>query len=172
MNLFSDLKIPSDQLSENYKRILHESYSGVRKVINYWANDFIDRDKKFVKEFQTTFNSSFWELYCYAVIKELGWDVDFSYYAPDFVIKENESCKVAIECTITNPPKGGLEESNISEKLDYTMDIDTSVDLSTIRLSNSINSKLKWFRNNESKIDILDKPFILAIAPFDQPNWY
>jgi hypothetical protein len=38
-------------------------------VLTDWARGFIDRDGKFVKEFQTTFNSCFWELYVYAVLK-------------------------------------------------------------------------------------------------------
>lgn len=31
---------------------------------------FEDRDGKFVKEFQTTFNSSFWELYLFACLRD------------------------------------------------------------------------------------------------------
>lgn len=45
----------------------------------------MDRDSKFVQEVQTTYNFGFWELYLFAVFKELGIAVDFSHAAPDFV---------------------------------------------------------------------------------------
>jgi hypothetical protein len=59
--------------------------AGVREVVSGWADGFADRDGKFVEEFQMTYNSSFWELYLFAVLKHLGIKVDFSYEAPDFV---------------------------------------------------------------------------------------
>jgi len=57
----------------------------VRAVLTQWAEGFDDRDGKFVREFQTTYNSSFWELYLFAVLKHLGIEVDLSFKAPDFV---------------------------------------------------------------------------------------
>lgn len=35
-------------------------------VLPGWPTDFEDRDGKFVTEFRTTFNSSFWEFYLHA----------------------------------------------------------------------------------------------------------
>ena len=55
-------------------------------VLNEWARGFKDRDGKFVKEFQTTFDSSFWELYLFAVMKQFQLEVDFSFTSPDFFI--------------------------------------------------------------------------------------
>ena len=55
-------------------------------VLNEWASGFRDRDGKFVKEFQTTFDSSFWELYLFAVLKHFGLHVDFSVSSPDFLV--------------------------------------------------------------------------------------
>ncbi|WP_232925945.1 hypothetical protein, partial [Pseudomonas syringae] len=37
---------------------------------------FPDRNNKFVKEFQTTFNSIFWEVYLYMAFREYGFSLD------------------------------------------------------------------------------------------------
>ena len=37
-----------------------------REELQRWLDGFPDRDNKFVREFQTTFNSSFWEIYLHA----------------------------------------------------------------------------------------------------------
>jgi hypothetical protein len=58
----------------------HPNFEGLWKernpwnecVIADWAMGFQDRDNKFVKEFQTTFNSSFWELYLFACLKQVS----------------------------------------------------------------------------------------------------
>jgi hypothetical protein len=63
-------------------------------VLNEWARGFKDRDGKFVKEFQTTFDSSFWELYLFAVMKQLQLEVDFSFTSPDFVITNHGGINV------------------------------------------------------------------------------
>src|SRR5262245_51188251 len=55
-----------------------------RKVLGYWARDFIDRDGKFVHEFQTTFWASLWELYLFAVFKDLGCHISLDHPSPDF----------------------------------------------------------------------------------------
>ena len=46
-------------------------------MLRDWSRGFVDRDGKFVKEFQATFESSLWELYVHAYIRELGGVVDF-----------------------------------------------------------------------------------------------
>lgn len=45
----------------NFKNVLHPSMTAEREVLGRWIAGFPDRDNKFAKEFQTTFNSSFWE---------------------------------------------------------------------------------------------------------------
>jgi hypothetical protein len=61
-------------------------YLPERRVLEEWAKGFIDRDGKFVNEFQTTFESSMWELYLNAYLRELGATLNFSHHAPDFVV--------------------------------------------------------------------------------------
>jgi hypothetical protein len=53
-----------------------------RRVISEWSEGFQDRDGKFCIEFQTTFNSSFWELYLHACFRELGFGIEFPERCP------------------------------------------------------------------------------------------
>jgi hypothetical protein len=62
MELFRPL-VPRGELHPNFVNTLRAPSASVRNVLMEWARDFPDRDGKFVKEFQTTYNSSFWELY-------------------------------------------------------------------------------------------------------------
>ncbi len=85
MDLFTPC-VPADRLHPNFKHVAFEAAAEDRAVLNAWADGFVDRDGKFVVEFQTTFNSSFWELYLFAVLKELRQNVDMSVSAPDFSV--------------------------------------------------------------------------------------
>ncbi|PID48022.1 MAG: hypothetical protein CR967_01805, partial [Proteobacteria bacterium] len=72
MNLFEPTVDESRQ-HVNFKNIIkHNSqlYHAIDKkrekekeILQSWCKGFPDRDNKFVKEFQTTFNPSFWEIY-------------------------------------------------------------------------------------------------------------
>lgn len=98
MDLFTPV---TDQakLHPNFRATLAPSSASVRAVLTDWASGFVDRDGKFVYEFQTTYNSSFWELYLFAVLKQLQIRVDFSYPSPDFVAAD---LPLAIEATIAS----------------------------------------------------------------------
>src|ERR1700721_451910 len=84
MDLFKPV-ISQEKLHYNFNMTIKPNAAGVREVLSGWADGFIDRDGKFIEEFQTTYNSSFWELYLFAVLKHLGIKADFSHAAPDFV---------------------------------------------------------------------------------------
>jgi len=98
MRLF-DLIVDEDRLHPNFRALLTLGNGFNLDVLNDWARGFIDRDRKFVQEFQTTFNSSFWELYVYAVLKKCGMEVDFSQVSPDFCVPALE---LNIEATIAS----------------------------------------------------------------------
>lgn len=62
VNLFEDL-VPDNEQHPNYKNTKNDQY--LIYELNKWADKlFVERDgkKKFIKEFQTEFNSCFWEL--------------------------------------------------------------------------------------------------------------
>lgn len=78
--------VPESAWHPNFRAMMLQGNGYTWEVVNDWARGFVDRDGKFVREFQTTFNSSFWELYVYAVLKKYGLAIDFSHARPDFNI--------------------------------------------------------------------------------------
>jgi len=136
-------------------------------VLQDWGRGFQDRDGKFVKEFQTSFEPSFWELYLYAVLKHYHLIVDFQHSRPDFVVTNPE--EFTIEATVAlndarTAPAHSPSPSDIPE------DLNSFNEEAIIRLSNSFSAKLEKFRNSYSALPhVASTPFVLAIAPFDRP---
>ncbi len=166
------LKLAENDLHPNFMQVYREKLPYLREVINTWAIGFEDRDGKFVKEFQSTFNSSFWELYIFAVLKKLKHKVDFSKYRPDFVIKDSN---FVIEATTANHAQNMQPEwertYSLKEVEEWSKE--KTVNNATIRIANSFVSKSRWYLNNVEKLDhIKDKSFVLAIAPFDSPYFF
>ena len=59
-----------------------------REIIEQWAEGFQDRDGKILKEFQTSFHSTFWEFYIFQLLKDMGLkdNIDFSKNKPDLFV--------------------------------------------------------------------------------------
>ena len=66
MDLFTPI-VKEKRLHPLFKRVIQDkTYKPAIAVINEWSNGLLGRKgeaEKFIKEFQTTFNSSLWELY-------------------------------------------------------------------------------------------------------------
>jgi hypothetical protein len=165
LNLFAPV-VTEDEMHPNFRNILrtHNGYS--MDVLQDWARGFVDRDGKFVKEFQTTFNSSFWELYLFAMLKKYGMQVDFSKARPDFCIP---SLGFNLEATIASNAQGVTPEfarlgSAPPNELN-TFNLQTIV-----RLSNSFAAKSRKYIESYAKLDhVKERAFVLATASFDQP---
>lgn len=170
MNLF-DPVVTEDKQHKNFISIVNISKESDRIELLRWYKGFPDRDNKFVKEFQTTFNSSFWEIYLYALFKELNFNMDWSYPSPDFLIKcKNQN--IVVEVTIAAAASGKTPEweKNLLSRIPTKFRAMNKE--SIIRLSNSISSKYKKYKNTYSKLShVNSNPFILAIAPFEQPHF-
>jgi hypothetical protein len=137
-------------------------------VLMDWARGFEDRDGKFVKEFQTTFNSSFWELYVFAVLKSRGLKVDFSYPSPDFVISDHGGLN--IEAAVALHAQGGTPE-HMRANVTIPEDLNELNRDAILRLSNSISTKRREFEETYSMLHhVKDRPFVLAVAAFDRPH--
>lgn len=135
-------------------------------VLTDWAQGFLDRDGKFVTEFQTTFNSSFWELYLHAVLKKYEMVVDFTRTRPDFFLPGQG---FNIEATVASNAQGALPEHS---RLGMTPppDLNAFNLQSIIRLSNSVAAKRRKYLASYATLDhVRDRPFVLAVANFDQP---
>ncbi|CAI3922980.1 hypothetical protein [Commensalibacter communis] len=160
------------------QKLWHYNFQQIYKIANgfecdvllNWAKGFKDRDGKFVKEFQTTFNSSFWELYIFAVLKQLGLSNDFSYAFPDFIVqgKQNFTVEAVIASNAQNTP-AAYEHDTPRPELDRfnKMNMET-----ILRLSSSIVSKKKKFNKHYCDAPhVKGKPFVLAISAFDSPHF-
>lgn len=171
VDLFTPL-VAEQELHPNFKSLLHRRSAPDREVLTQWAEGFKDRDGKFVREFQTTFNSGFWELYLFACCKQLGFRVNLNYPAPDFVIDDllNKFC---IEAVIASNAQGQKSEWERDLHVEPDPNPDEVLLTATIRLSNAICSKhLKFRETYQSLGHVKRKPFVLAVAPFEQPYFF
>jgi hypothetical protein len=169
MNLFGVSVYDESRLHPHFKHLLEPSNKPVRDVISRWASGFEDRDNKFIREFQTTFNSSFWELYLYQCFKDFGMPVDFSKAAADFTAQIEEGVIVNIEAVSANHAHNSPPEWAVAE---LKSDSDF-LNFSCIRILSSINAKHKKFVEAYSKLaHVKNRPFIIAVAPFEQPMFF
>jgi hypothetical protein len=172
--LFSPL-VESHQMHRNFNSVYRDpNYEAERRIVMGWAEGFLDRDGKFVKEFQTTFNSGFWELYLHAVFRELGCTCDFSKHAPDFVL-EREGYGFCAEAGIASNADGFAPEWDMLSAVQSAEAPDPKafLELATIRLANTITAKHRKFIEKYNKLDwVKNKPFVLCVAPFEQPFFF
>lgn len=169
MDLFST-KIAKNKLHESFKQIYQDNtYAPVREVIQSWGRGLLERSgeqTKFVKEFQTTFNSALWELYLNEMFIRLDYSVDYTKDSPDFCVTTPSGYQFNVEAVISdrphNPPAGALfSELKFKHQ-------------STLKLIGKIKDKHDLFTGVNGKkfpystmSHVVNKPFVLALAPFD-----
>lgn len=180
MELFKRLsKLTYKELHTKFKLLLKPEFYGHREIIKEWVDGFVDRDNKIVKEFQTTFHSSFWEFYLFALFKELNFELDQTHDRPDFIIKKPEEIYIEAVVPEINSITGITEtERNIDDIISMFIppyeqtDFYKVIDEAIIRQSNSIMKKRDIFINNYSKCDwIGEKPYVIALSSYDQINY-
>jgi hypothetical protein len=166
MDLFTDV-VSSDKQHFIYKYIKKDEHWAERDVLTEWAKGFQDRDGKFVKEFQTTFEPCLWELYLHAYMKELGHVTNFSFDAPDFVI--DRDCEFCIEATVALPAQGEQPAYGFGSEVELG-DFNEFNSQAAVRITNSFIGKVRKLRERYSKLDhCKNKPFVIAIASYDRP---
>lgn len=167
MNLF-ETNIPDAKLHQYFKILKNESnLSNVREVLQSWGEGLLQRKgegKKFLNEFQTTFNSSFWELYLNKVFSEMGLIIDYSKNSPDFCLTTANGYRFNVEAVISDRNKDDPPISNESH----------FKEISTLRLSGKIKDKRDLYIGSNNKKTpysslehVANKPFVIAITPFD-----
>lgn len=173
MDLFTP-KVPVEKQHPNFRAITEPGMcEGECAVLQSWADGFPDRDGKFVEQFQTTFNSSFWELYLNAAFRELGFTPDFTYESPDFIL--SGPYDLICEATVAEHPQGFVPEweREISKEALKQADPSAIVELASIRLANAIDAKQRKFLKSYGAMDhVRGKPFVIAVAPYEQPFFY
>lgn len=167
LDLFTPI-VGESQQHPVFRRLCAADHAPERAVLLEWSRGFIDRDGKFVKEFQTTFESSVWELYVFACISTLGGRVDFSHARPDFVTTFERE-RLCIEATIAQPPKGGQPAFGDGPP-DLPDDLNEFNRDATVRFCNRFTVKADRYVDKYAALKhVADKPYVIAFAPFDRP---
>lgn len=166
MDFFTPI-IDQKKLHPSFRSIACERNRYALDVLQDWARGFEDRDGKFVKEFQTSFEPSFWELYLHAVLKHYRLAINFQHSRPDFVV--TAPSEFLVEATVAlNDARTTPIHSQTAE--DIPDDLNKFNEEAIVRLSNGFSSKLDKYRSSYSSLDhVQNKPFVLALAPFDRP---
>lgn len=173
MDLFTPI-VPPEKQHPNFAQACIASRIGERDVVQGWAAGFPDRDNKFIHEFQTTFNSSFWEIYLHGLFKEYEFKMDWSHPSPDFHLNASGRDFI-LEAVTANAAAGATPEW---EKIKMLTDQVRNNDFwplnreAIIRLSSALLSKLCMYRSSYQKLPhVSGKPYVIAVAPFEQPGF-
>jgi hypothetical protein len=181
LDLFQKIdSIPEADLHPKFKFLRdHETLTGERDIITNWTNGFIDRDNKIIKEFQTTFHSSFWEFYLFSVFSEMGCRIDFSKDRPDFII--NYPVDIFVEAVVSNIKKEGRNESfrtvdDVSSMIippNKQEDFFEIINESIVRNSNAINGKSIKYKEKYINCEWVkeETPFLIALSSYGQINY-
>ena len=129
-------------------------------------------DPHFVKEFQTKqFDQRLWELYLWAVFRELGYDVTQP-EAPDFHIVSPRG-EFTVEATTCAPSEGGVLADHPDPKTPEEMKAFLE-NYMPMKFGNALTGKLNkknavgesyWERGPGA-----GKPFVIAVADFHKPG--
>lgn len=170
IDLFEPI-VPEDKQHPLFKEVLNnESYKKTHSIINSWGVGLLGRKGekiKFIKEFQTTFNSAFWELYLNKAFIDLGYEIDYSKASPDFNLIDKNGRLISVEAVTSNP-------KDIEELFAKGFD-DDFLDKSTLKLAGKIRDKHTLYVGDGKKkypyssLDhVKGNPFVLAVSPFDR----
>jgi hypothetical protein len=169
MDLFVPI-VEKKKLHHHFLGTLAPTAAGVRAVLTEWSEGFHDRDRKFVREFQTTYNSSFWELYLFAVLKQLGIEVDFSFDAPDFVSANHP---IAIEAAIASHANDDAPEWEKTLAVLQNKDLAVRRNASIIRLSNALLGKSTAFEKRYAALPhMAGRSYVVAISNYGTQDFY
>lgn len=159
--------VPDAVLHPVVPRLMTPELSAERELLLRWADGFVDRDGKFVKEFQTTFESSLWELYLHAALREYGVTLDTRHHAPDFVV--TAPVALSIEATVARPAAGDADVSGPGAP-PIPKDLNAFNHAAMLRLCNAFDAKVRRYRAAyRHEPHVADRPFVIALAPFDRP---
>lgn len=163
-------RLPKERLHRNFCIISADpAYAAVKPIIQNWGSGLLNRQgegQKIVKEFQSTFNSSMWELYLNRALGDLGCCVDFSKSSPDFFVRGPGNYEFNIEAVISDNPLSPKEKDTFDEQ-DFKI-------RGALKLAGKIRDKLELYRGTNGKkypyssmSHVRNRPFVIAIAPFD-----
>jgi hypothetical protein len=179
LNLFEISTLPSHLSVHPKVSLLLGQLPGERELVESWAEGFNDRDGKFVNEFQSTFHSSLFELYLFALLKAQGMTVDLSRSRPDFLVTAPHPLVVeAVTSGIRadGRPEGERGFEDVMSMLTppwRSDDFEEHLAESIVRYSNAICKKALKYRSSYSSLAWVpaDAPYAIALGSFSQVNY-
>lgn len=172
-NWFEPL-VSEDKLHTQFKWLLNLGYRCEQELLQSWIDDFPVKDgfRKTIKEFQTTFRSTFWELYLNQVFKSSNWEVDPNAVAPDFIINRN-GATCSVEAVIANfSINSKPEEERTLNDIYGDNNIYEIIEESIPRTLNAIAYKSKKYFKTYSKNEVVTKnPYVVALGDYGQINY-
>ncbi|WP_032092403.1 hypothetical protein [Necropsobacter rosorum] len=174
MNLFNSI-IPTERQHKHFKQIISRQEIYKMDLLQEWANGIETRDggNKFITEFQSTFNSSFWEIYLFAVLKKFRelkgeqFEINLTYDAPDFYLP---NLNIGIEATVA---LNASDEPSEDTQIDILKDLPEIPEFnrrSIIRLANAITAKFNKYQERYKHLSHMkDAAYVIALQDFSQP---
>lgn len=162
--------VQMEKLNPDFRALIdQEGYASARGIIEPMMRWYNDADGNFVEQFQTTgFDARMWELYLFATLVELGYVVDRTKPAPDFVVAGLNG-SFALEAVTVNPTrdsKGVIvpppEYEDTDDQLAFLREY------MPIKFGSALFSKLN--KQYWTKAHVRDLPFLLAIEDFSAPG--
>lgn len=172
INLF-ETTLDEDKLHPYFKEVKNTpEYAETHVIINEWSEGIFERRReaaKFINEFQTSFNSTFWEIYLNKAFKMLEFKIDYTKASPDFNLQSKCKRNISVEAVTSNPsvlPALKFDMSSVPAA--------NFLDDATLKLSGKIRDKHQLYlgvgkgKQSYSSLEhVKGNPFVLAIAPFD-----
>ena len=158
--------VPEDRLSADFVSLRDQpGHAPARSLMQEVAASYRDVDGNFVEQFQTTgFDARTWELFCYALLQDLGAEIDWSHRRPDFLFSL-KGAEAGIEAVTANPTEvqGKPVEAPVEEDaMEYQRHGHA------IKLGSALFSKLQ--KNYWELPQMEGVPLILAIEDFHDPQ--
>ena len=161
-------KIPESKLHPYFIQLTRNlAYRPAMKVIRELSPWIQPKDRHLEKEFQTSqFDQRIWEIYLWAALKELMFDVE-QLEAPDFLCKMEEEPLFTIEATTVAPSTSGVLSQIPDEPKDKKSLKRYNNGYMTIKFGSSLTSKLNKQPTPYWEMpDATNLPLVIAIADF------
>jgi hypothetical protein len=154
--------VAEEKFSPHFRHMLkYRGSAPSRGMMNEVFSSFDDVDGNVVEQFQTTgFDARVWELYLHAYFRDVGFAVMRGRPSPDFVLRRTGHA-LAVEAVTANPSPLATERLG-------DLDLVARHEHAVIRLGSALYSKLA--KRDWERPDVVGMPFILAVAPFYDPD--
>jgi len=153
--------VSEEKFAPHFRTMLLRGSAPSRGMMNEVFSSFDDVDGNFVEQFQTSgFDARVWELYLYAYFRDVGFAVKRGRPAPDFILRRVDTA-ISVEAVTANPSPlvpERLAELSVPERHEHAV----------VRLGGALYSKL--VKRDWVQPDAVGKPFVLAVAPFYDPD--